>query len=130
MTSSTAAWLARLAGVGHDMASKIDRAEFHWARPDLLLVGLVLLVPACWWIARRHRERMPWLTPRQRFLLNACRTAVLGLLVFVLGGPYLKLEEKLEEKPVVALVLDTSDSMQLSVGRLPATAVEIGRAHV
>ena len=78
MTSATAAWLAKLAGVGHEMASKIDRVEFHWARPDLLILGLVLLVPAGWWIARRHRERMPWLSPRQRTALNVCRIAVLG----------------------------------------------------
>ncbi|MFM8893449.1 MAG: hypothetical protein ACKOTB_17875, partial [Planctomycetia bacterium] len=123
MTGATAAWLARCFGVGHEMASKIDRAEFHWARPDVLLAGSLLLVPAAWWIASRHRERMPWLTPRQRAILTACRTAVLALLVFVLAGPSLKLEEKIEEKPVVALVVDASDSIRLPVGRLPATSI-------
>jgi hypothetical protein len=120
---STAAWLARLAGVGHDMASKIDRAELHWARPELLAIGLVLLGPACWWIARRHRERMPWLSPRLRRTLNACRFTVLGLLVFVIGGPYLALDERIEEKPVVAIVVDESASMDLPVGRLPDASV-------
>jgi hypothetical protein len=123
MTSSSLAWLARLAGVGHEMASKIDRVEFHWARPDLLLLGLALLVPAGWWIARRHRERMPWLSPRQRTVLNACRIAVLGVLVFVIAGPFLRLDEKVQEKPVVAMVVDASDSMQLPVGRLPTATI-------
>lgn len=123
MTGATAAWLARCFGVGHEMASKIDRAEFQWARPDVLIAGSLLLLPAAWWIASRHRERMPWLTPRQRAILTACRTAVLALLVFVLAGPSLKLEEKIEEKPVVALVVDASDSMRLPVGRLPATSI-------
>jgi hypothetical protein len=123
MTSATAAWLARLAGVGHELASKIDRVEFHWARPDLLILGLALLVPAGLWIARRHRERMPWLSPQQRTALNVCRIAVLGLLVFVLAGPFLRLDEKVEEKPVVAVMVDTSDSMQLPVGRLPTPTI-------
>ena len=123
MTPSITAWLARLAGVGHEMAARIDRAEFHWARPDLLIIGLVLLGPAAWWIDRRHRIRMPWLSRGQRRTLTVCRTAVLGLLVFVLAGPFLRLEERVAEQPVVALVVDTSDSMRLPVGRLPTATI-------
>ncbi|HBB75107.1 MAG TPA: hypothetical protein DC048_11740, partial [Planctomycetaceae bacterium] len=61
---NAAAWLARAAGIGHEMASRIDRAEWHWERPTVLVVGLILLVPVSWWIVRRHRERMPWLSRR------------------------------------------------------------------
>ena len=122
--SSLLVWLARSCGVGHELAARIDRVEWHWARPDLLIIGLLLLVPAGWWIARRHRERMPWLSPRQRYALSACRIAVLALLVFVLAGPSLRLDERVEEKPVVALIVDTSDSMQLPVGRLPAATID------
>lgn len=122
--SSLLAWLARSCGVGHELAARIDHVEWHWARPDLLIIGLLLLVPAGWWIARRHRERMPWLSPRQRHALNACRIAVLALLVFVLAGPSLRLDERVEEKPVVALIVDTSDSMQLPVGRLPSATID------
>ena len=124
MLSSLLVWLARTCGVGHELAARIDRVEWHWARPDLLIIGLLLLVPAGWWIARRHRERMPWLSRRQRHALNACRIAVLALLVFVLAGPSLRLDERVEEKPVVALIVDTSDSMQLPVGRLPAATID------
>jgi hypothetical protein len=124
MFSSLLAWLARSCGIGHELAARIDRVEWHWARPDLLIIGLLLLVPAGWWIARRHRERMPWLSPRQRHALNACRIAVLALLVFVVAGPSLLLDEQVEEKPVVAFIVDTSDSMQLPVGRLPAATID------
>ncbi|MCX7431102.1 MAG: hypothetical protein NTY17_08885 [Planctomycetia bacterium] len=124
MLSSLLVWLARSCGVGHELAARIDSVEWHWARPDLLIIGLLLLVPAGWWIARRHRERMPWLSPRQRHALSACRIAVLALLVFVLAGPSLRLDERVEEKPVVALIVDTSDSMQLPVGRLPAATID------
>ena len=116
-------WLARSCGIGHELAAKIDRVEWHWARPDLLIIGLVLLVPIGWWIARRHRERMPWLTPRLQTALTACRIAVLGLLIFVVAGPSLRLDERVAEKPVVALIVDTSDSMLLPVGRLPAATI-------
>jgi hypothetical protein len=124
MLSSLLVWLARSCGIGHELAARIDRVELHWARPDLLIIGLLLLVPAGWWIARRHRERMPWLSPRQRHALNACRIAVLALLVFVLAGPSLRLDERVEEKPVVALIVDASDSMQLPVGRLQTATID------
>jgi hypothetical protein len=120
---NVAAWLARAAGIGHEMASRIDRAEWHWERPTVLVVGLILLVPVSWWIVRRHRERMPWLSRRARRALDVCRIAVLALLVFVLAGPFLKLDERIEERPVVALVVDASESMDLPVGPLPATAI-------
>lgn len=120
---NVAAWLARAAGIGHDMASRIDRAEWHWERPTVLVVGLILLVPVSWWIVRRHRERMPWLSRRARRALDVCRIAVLGLLVFVLAGPFLKLDERIEERPVVAMVVDSSESMDLPVGPLPATTI-------
>jgi hypothetical protein len=117
------AWIARFLGIGHDLASRIDRVEWHWARPDLLGAGLALLVPVGFWIVRRHRERMPWLSRRSRRALDVCRIAMLALLVFVIAGPTLRLEERLEEKPVVAVVLDTSDSMRLPVGPLPKSAI-------
>lgn len=123
MTSSLAAWLLRIAGVGHELASRVDRADIRWARPTVLVAGLLLLPVAAWWIARRHRERMPWLSPRQRRILTGCRTAVLSLLVLVLAGPSLRLEEQVRQRPVVAFLVDESDSMGLPVGRLPAAAV-------
>jgi len=123
MTSSLAAWLLRIAGVGHEMASRVDRADFRWARPTVLVAGLLLLPVAAWWIARRHRERMPWLSPRQRLILTCCRTAVLALLVLVLAGPSLRLEEQVRQRPVVAFLVDESDSMALPVGRLPAAMI-------
>lgn len=29
-------WLARSVGIGHELASKVDRLEWHWARPEVL----------------------------------------------------------------------------------------------
>ena len=118
-----AGWLARAAGIGHEMATRIDRAEWHWARPAVLWIGLALLVPLGLWIARRHAARMPWLSPGLRRTLTVCRIGVLALLVFILAGPFVRLEETIEERPVVALIRDASASMSLPVGRLPADSV-------
>jgi hypothetical protein len=115
--------LARAAGVGHELASRIDAVEWHWARPWVWWGGLALLVPLAWWICRRHEQRLPWLSVPLRRALNVCRIGVLGLLVFVLAGPFLRLDERIVQKPVVALVVDESDSMDLPVGRLPAAGI-------
>ena len=115
--------LARAAGVGHELASRIDAVEWHWARPWVLWTGLLLMVPLSWWIRRRHAQRLPWLAPRLRIALDLCRIGVLGLLVFVLAGPFLRLDERIVQKPVVALIVDESDSMDLPVGRLPTAGI-------
>jgi hypothetical protein len=121
--SGTGALLARWFGIGDGMQTAIERVEWHWARPQVLWIGLPLLVVAAWWIARRHRERFPWLSPRLRRALDICRTAVLALFLFVLAGPAVRMEERIEEKPVVALLVDTSDSMRLPLGRLPVESI-------
>lgn len=121
--SGPAALVARWFGIGHGMQTAIDAVEWHWARPQVLWLGLPLLVAASWWIVRRHRERFPWLSPSLRRALDACRIAVLALFLFVLAGPTVRLEERIEEKPVVALLVDTSDSMRLPLGRLPADSI-------
>ena len=118
-----AGWLARSAGIGHELSTRIDRVEWHWARPAALWIGLALLVPVGVWIARRHASRMPWLSPGIRRTLTACRIGVLALLVFILAGPFVRLDETIEERPVVAVVRDASASMDLPVGRLAVESV-------
>jgi hypothetical protein len=127
-----AASLLRAVGIGHEFTARIDSLEWRWARPDLLAAGILLLVPIGWWIIRRHRARMPWLSPRLRGWLSACRIGALAVLVFILGGPYLVLEEEQERRPAVAIVLDVSASMEtpvgpLSPGRIQAVVAAIGR---
>ncbi|MDA1039489.1 MAG: hypothetical protein O3A37_04265 [Planctomycetota bacterium] len=121
--SELASWLARNAGIGHELATRIDRVEWHWARPAVLWIGLALLVPLGIWIARRHAARMPWLSRGRRRMLTFCRIGVLALLVFVLAAPFVRLEETIEERPVVAVIRDNSASMEIPVGQLPPDAV-------
>lgn len=117
------AGLLRAIGLGHALTTRIEAVEWHWARPDLLATGILLLLPAAWWIVRRHRDRMPWLSPRLRGWLSACRIGALGVLVFILGGPFLVLVEEVERRPAVAIVLDVSESMETPVGPLPAARI-------
>ncbi len=121
--SDVLAFLVRVAGIGHELASRIDAVEWHWARPWVAGIGFALLVPAGFFICRRHAARLPWLDPRLRRALDVCRIGVLALLVFVLAGPFLRLDERVVERPVVALIVDESQSMDLPVGRLPAAGI-------
>ncbi|MEX0654772.1 MAG: hypothetical protein WD534_07485 [Phycisphaeraceae bacterium] len=109
-------WLLELIGVDPTLAGRVAEAQWLWARPGLLWLGLVLLLPAAVFVFRRHRRSLPHLTRGQRGVLTFCRVGVLALLVFVLGAPYLRLEESVTQKPVVAVMVDGSGSMALPTG--------------
>ena len=83
---------------------------------ELAAIGLALLIPTAWFIVRRQRRKFAHVAPRARNALSACRIGVLLLLVMVLGAPYLHTDETLDLKPVVALVVDDSASMNLPAG--------------
>lgn len=121
--SHLAATVMRWCGIGHGMTAAVERLEWQWARPQVLWVGLPALVLAGWWISRRHRQRFPWLPRGLRRALDVCRTAVLALFLLILAGPALRIESRVEEKPVVAVLVDTSDSMHLPVGRLAEDSI-------
>jgi hypothetical protein len=123
------AWLLRMIGISSEIATQIDKVEWRWARPEWFWFGLILLLPASWYIARRHRSNLPHVPRRPRRLLTACRIGVLAVLVVVLGGPYLRLDETIEQKPVVALIIDESSSMSLPAGPFdPATVRSLAQA--
>ncbi len=113
-------WPLRLLGIRGEVASHILQAQLRWAQGELLVIGLVLLVPAAWFIVRRHRRNLPHIAPSARNSLSACRIGVLIVLVFVLGAPYLHYDETVDHKPVVALIVDESASMALPAGPFDA----------
>ena len=45
---------------------------------------------------------------------------ILAILILVLSGPYLKIDERISRKPIVAILLDDSQSMQLPAGPVDA----------
>ncbi len=108
--------LLKLLGMSNEVAENFSRSELRWGHGELAAIGLVLLIPTAWFIIRRQRQNLPHVSPRVRQTLSACRIGVLLLLVIVLGAPYLHIDETLDLKPVVALIVDDSASMQLPAG--------------
>jgi len=109
-------WLLKAIGVRETLTGRLDEVQWLWARPWAVWVGLILLVPIAAFIVVRHRRNLPHVSVPLRSVLSACRIGVLLLLVIVLGGPYLRLEEPVTQKPVVAWMIDESASMDLPVG--------------
>ncbi len=114
-------WLLKLLGISNEVASNFSHAELRWGHGELMVIGLVLLVPVSWFIVRRQRQNLAHISPRARQMLSACRIGVLLLLIIVMGAPYLHTDETLDLKPVVAIVVDDSTSMDLPVGPLDST---------
>jgi hypothetical protein len=113
--------ILKMIGVGDDILARLDQAVLAFQRPGLLWVGLTLLVPAGWFIIRRQRRNLATASPALRTALDLTRLAVLTILVLVLAGPYLRIDFAIEKRPVVALVFDRSESMQLPAGPFPAS---------
>jgi len=127
-------WFLKLVGISDTLAERLGETHWMWARPRVFLAGVVLLAPLAVFIVLRHRHNLPNVSPALRGMLSGCRIAVLALLVIVLGGPYLRLEEPVTQKPVLAWLTDESASMSLPVGsydgdQLAALAVAAGMAE-
>ena len=105
----------QLIGVGNEITSHVDEVEWGWTHPACLW----LLLPAAGagvFMVWLHRRNMPHIAPVPRQILSACRIAVLVLLVVVLAGPAVKLTLDEQKKPVLAVVVDESQSMTLPLG--------------
>jgi len=109
-------YLLRLIGVGDEILVRLDQAVLAFQRPGLLWVGLALWIPTGFFIVRRQRANLATASPRLRTALDVIRLAILGLLLLVLAGPYLRLDYEIDKRPVVALMFDRSASMQLPAG--------------
>ncbi|HEV3022786.1 MAG TPA: hypothetical protein VGX76_09965, partial [Pirellulales bacterium] len=109
-------WLLRSIGVNSDIRSHIEHVTLAFQHPATWWLGLALLAPAGWFIYRRQRANLTSAPPALGRTLTATRVVILLLLVFVLGAPYLKLDQKQEKKPIMALVFDQSQSMALRAG--------------
>src|SRR5262245_30822898 len=109
-------WLLRQLNVTDEFVEHIDEVQFDFQYRWVLAVGLILLVPVGVWIFLRQRRNLATVPPKLRLTLSLTRIVILALLVFVLAGPFVRLDHKDEKKPVVAVLLDHSQSMQLPAG--------------
>lgn len=108
-------WLLQKIGVGKEFVSHLNETTVSFQHWEVLFVGLALLVPVGIFIYRRQRSNLASVPPGLRAALTATRVLVLGLLVVVLAGPYLKLDYEQEKKPIVAFMFDQSQSMALPI---------------
>jgi len=51
-----------------------------------------------------------------RVALTATRVIVLAVLIAILAGPYLKIDHQITKRPIVAILFDESQSMNLPAG--------------
>jgi len=109
-------WLLRQLNITDEFVSHLDEARLAFQHPLMLGIGLGVLVPLAVFIYLRQKWNLGSAPPLLRFVLTATRVLILLLLVLVLGSPYLKIDHKNEKKPIVALLFDHSQSMQLRAG--------------
>jgi hypothetical protein len=108
-------WLLRQINASSDFADHFDEVEVQFHHP-VVLAALVLLVPLAVFIYLRQLHNLPSVPAGIRFTLTATRILILAIFIVILAGPFLKLHLQSEKKPVVAFLLDHSQSMQLPAG--------------
>jgi len=109
-------WILNAIGVSDEIRSHIEHATVALQRPVVWWLGLVILVPVGWFIYRRQRMNLSTVPTLLRVALSVTRILILAILLLVLAGPYLKLDQQIEKRPIVAFVFDHSQSMALAAG--------------
>ncbi|MDA1028802.1 MAG: hypothetical protein O3B41_07105 [Bacteroidetes bacterium] len=79
--------------------------------PWLFFLLLFLAIGASWWT---YRTTVPEIKPLFKLLLGALRSVSLGLILLLLFEPILQKISNQEIEPVVAVVIDASESMSLA----------------
>ncbi|MAV37268.1 MAG: hypothetical protein CMJ59_17630 [Planctomycetaceae bacterium] len=106
----------RSIGVTDEVVNNLDKVSLAFQRPMVLWVSLILLIPAGYFIYRRQRENLATIPKKYRVALSVTRILILAVLLGVLSGPYLKLDHREQRKPILAVLLDQSQSMRLPAG--------------
>jgi hypothetical protein len=109
-------WFLKSIGVSDEFVVHIGEVKLAFHQELALWIGLALLIPAAYFIYRRQQRNLRTVPFLPRLLLTATRVLILAILIWVLAGPYLKLEQKNEKKPIVAVLFDHSQSMELEAG--------------
>ena len=106
----------RSIGIADEVVNNLDQVTITVQRPVVLWVGLILLFPLGYFIYRRQRENLSTIPKKYRVALSATRILILAILIGVLAGPYLELDHREKRKPILAVLLDHSQSMRLPAG--------------
>jgi hypothetical protein len=110
-------WFLKTTGsTDKEVLAHLDKAQLALQRPGVLGLGVLLLVPVAYYIYRRQTRNLGSVPHALGVALTVTRVVILALLVVTLSGPYLKIDHKVEKKPIVAFFFDQSQSMQLPAG--------------
>ena len=107
-------------GVTDEVIEHLDKAQLAFQRPAVLWIGLVLLIPVAYFIYTRQRNNLSVMATKFRVVLTATRVIVLAILIAILAGPYLKIDHQITKRPIVAILFDESQSMNLPAGPFAA----------
>jgi hypothetical protein len=125
-------WLLRQLEItnGKDFADHLDKVQLAFrVFPDwywywVLAAAILVTTPVAVFVWLRQKWNLPSAPPALRFTLTAARVLIFFILVLILARPYLRLDLKDEHKPIVAVLLDHSESMRLPYGQ-PASEDEL-----
>ena len=109
-------WFLKLLGVSSEITEHLADASFALQRPAVWWVGMLALGPIAYFVYRRQQTNLVSAPPVVRRVLTACRIAIVAILALVLASPYVKIDHKIEKRPIVAVLLDQSQSMNLPAG--------------
>ena len=109
-------WFLKTIGAGDDFLGHVGQATLAAQRPWVLWLGLVLLAPIAVFIHRRQKRSLATAPKLLRATLTAIRVAILLALFVALSGPYLRLDLSIEKRPIAAVLIDRSASMDLPAG--------------
>jgi hypothetical protein len=122
-------WLLKTLGLSDDMIAHLHEVKLAVHHEKIFWAGLALLVPISYFIYRRQQHNLRNVPTALRLALTTTRIAVLFLLVLVLADPYAKIDHDSEKKPIVALLFDHSQSMELPVEEFETEAELVRNAQ-
>ena len=99
-----------------EVLAHLDRVTLSFQRPGVFWLGMALLPLIGWWVWTRQARNLGPVSKGLLAALTGTRLAIAGLLAATLASPILKLDHRVERRPLLAVLVDHSASMRLPAG--------------
>ncbi|MFM7161660.1 MAG: hypothetical protein ACKO3P_15000, partial [Planctomycetaceae bacterium] len=106
-----------------EVLAHLDRVTLSFQRPGVFWLGMALLPLIGWWVWTRQARNLGPVSKGLLAALTGTRVAIAGLLAATLASPILKLDHRVERRPLLAVLVDHSASMRLPAGPFENAAV-------